>query len=126
MINNINLAQPQCGIGDADIIYEVMAEGGVTRMMAIFSDIKNAGRIGSMRSIRTYYVDIAMAYGAVAVHAGYSQQANDRIRSNGVNNIDGVTGIDYSYTRLYVCFPTKLIPDKRYSGWLAMVGYACH
>jgi hypothetical protein len=92
MINNINVAQPQCGIGDADIIYEVLAEGGITRMMAIFSHVKDAGVIGSMRSIRTYYVDIAMAYQAVAVHAGYSQQAISRIRSNGVDNICGVTG----------------------------------
>ncbi len=92
MINNYILAQPQCGISDADIVYEVLAEGGITRMMAIFSDVKNAGRIGSMRSIRTYYVDIAMAYGAVAVHAGYSEQAHSRIRSNAVNNIDGVAG----------------------------------
>lgn len=92
MINNINVAQPQCGVSDADIVYEVLAEGGITRMMAIFSHIKDAGTIGSMRSIRTYYVDIAMSYGAVAVHAGYSMQAHERITSNGVNNIDGVTG----------------------------------
>lgn len=109
MINNLNLAQPQCGISDADIIYEVMAEGGVTRMMAIFSDIKNAGRIGSMRSIRTYYVDIAMAYGAVAVHAGYSEQAHERIRSYGVNNIDGVTG-SYADKTFY------RDPDRMYNG----------
>ena len=92
MINNINVAQPQCGISQADIIYEVLAEGGITRMMAIFPNIKDVGVIGSMRSIRTYYVDIAMAYGAVAVHAGYSEQAIARIRSYGVNNICGVTG----------------------------------
>ena len=92
MINNINVAQPQCGIGNADIIYEVLAEGGITRMMAIFSNVKDAGVIGSMRSIRHYYVDIALAYGAVAVHAGYSQQAIQRIKDYGVNNICGVTG----------------------------------
>ena len=100
MINNINVAQPQCGIGNADIIYEVLAEGGITRMMAIFSDVKDAGVIGSMRSIRTYYVDIAMAYKAVAVHAGYSQQAIQRIRDYGVNNICGVTG-SYASTTFY-------------------------
>lgn len=109
MINNINVAQPQCGIGEADIIYEVLAEGGITRMMAIFSDVKNAGKIGSMRSIRTYYVDIAMAYGAVAVHAGYSPQAHERIRSYGVNNIDGVTGPTGSNT-------FYRDPDRMYNG----------
>lgn len=110
MINNINVAQPQCGIGSADIIYEVLAEGGITRMMAIFPNIEDVGVIGSMRSIRTYYVDIAMAYGAVAVHAGYSQQAYSRIKSNGVNNIDGVTG-SYATETFY------RDPDRMYNGY---------
>ena len=54
MINNIVFAQPQCGVSDADIVYEVLAEGGITRMMAIFSHIENAGVLGSIRSIRPY------------------------------------------------------------------------
>jgi hypothetical protein len=51
MINNLDKALPQCGVSQADIIYEVPAEGGVTRMMAIFSDISDVSPIGSMRSI---------------------------------------------------------------------------
>ena len=39
MINNIVYAQPQVGISNADIIYEIPAEGGITRMMAIFSHL---------------------------------------------------------------------------------------
>ena len=52
MINNISEAQPQCGVAQADIVYEILAEGGITRMLAIFSDIADAGPIGSMRSAR--------------------------------------------------------------------------
>ena len=91
MINNIVFAQPQCGVSDADIIYEVLAEGGITRMMAIFSHIDDAGVLGSIRSIRPYYVDIALAYGAVAVHSGGSVGGYDHIAELGVNNIDGGT-----------------------------------
>ena len=92
MINNIREAQPQCGVKDADIIYEVLAEGGVTRMMAIFSDIRKAEHLGSVRSIRPYYIDISLAYGAVTCHAGGSDDAYRRIRNDKIENIDGVRG----------------------------------
>lgn len=91
MINNIVYAQPQCGVGEADIVYEVLAEGGITRMMAVFSHIEDAGILGSIRSIRPYYVDIALAYGAIPVHSGYSVAAIEHIHEMGVSNIDGGT-----------------------------------
>ncbi|HBD86903.1 MAG TPA: DUF3048 domain-containing protein, partial [Clostridiales bacterium] len=62
MINNLDKALPQCGVSQADIIYEIPAEGGVTRMMAIFSDISDVEAIGSMRSIRPYYADVGLSY----------------------------------------------------------------
>jgi hypothetical protein len=62
MINNLDKALPQCGISQADIIYEIPAEGGVTRMMAIFSDISDVEAIGSMRSLRPYYADVGLSY----------------------------------------------------------------
>ncbi len=92
MINNISVAQPQCGVSQADIIYEVLAEGGITRMLAIFSDISGAGAIGSMRSARPYYLDIAMTYNAIFVHAGGSEQAYADISTYGIDNMDGVRG----------------------------------
>lgn len=92
MINNIKAALPQCGISHADIIYEVLAEGGVTRMMAIFSDIQSADNLGSIRSIRPYYIDISLGYGAVTCHAGGSDAAYSRIRNEKIENIDGVRG----------------------------------
>jgi hypothetical protein len=74
MINNIKVALPHCGVSKADIIYEVLVEG-TTRMMAIFSDISDAGALGSMRSIRPYFIELARSYDAIVVHAGGSEQA---------------------------------------------------
>ena len=99
MINNIKEAQPQCGISAADIIYEVLAEGGVTRMMAIFSDIRSAEHLGSIRSIRPYYIDISLGYGAISVHAGGSDDAYTRIRREKFDDIDGVNS--YPVTNLF-------------------------
>ena len=91
MINNIINAQPQCGVGDADIVYEVLAEGGITRMMAIFSHIEDAGVLGSIRSIRPYYIDIALAYGAISVHSGASYDGFSYLAELGMDDIDGGT-----------------------------------
>lgn len=92
MVNNLKEAQPQCGISHADVIYEVLAEGGVTRMMAIFSDIQSVEHLGSIRSIRPYYIDISLGYGAVTIHAGGSPDAYTRIKSDKIENLDGVNG----------------------------------
>ncbi len=92
MINNIAVAQPHCGVSGADVIYEVLAEADITRMLAIYSDVAGVGNIGSMRSARPYYLELALSYDAIYVHAGGSEQAYSDISSKGVNNIDGVRG----------------------------------
>ena len=98
MINNHTEALPQCGVGGADIIYEVLVEGGITRMMAVFSDIREADTLMAVRSIRPYYLDIALSYGAVICHAGGSDEAYSRISNEKLNNIDGVRGSGYGLT----------------------------
>lgn len=71
MINNIGIAQPvQTGLTKADIVYETEVEGGITRLMAVFKNIKNVDRIGSVRSARYPYVDLAMGHNAIYVHCG--------------------------------------------------------
>ncbi len=92
MLNNIKVALPQCGISKADILYEILAEGNITRFEAIFSDLNGVGTIGSMRSSRPYYIEVALSYDAIYVHAGGSDQAYSDISSKGVDNIDGVRG----------------------------------
>ena len=91
VLNNHEDAQPQCSMEHADIIFEVLAEGGITRMMAIYSDMDFADPIGPIRSIRTYYVSLAMSFDALTIHAGWSPGAQAMIRNNGIDNIDGVS-----------------------------------
>lgn len=92
MINNLDKALPQCGVSQAEIIYEVPAEGGVTRMMAIFTDISDVEKIGSLRSIRPYYADIGLSYDAIVVHAGGSEESYSELSSYKVDHLDGVLG----------------------------------
>jgi len=61
MVNNISHAQSvQAGLGDADIIFESLAEGGITRLMAVFYDVSKAGQIGTVRSARYTYAQLAL------------------------------------------------------------------
>ena len=90
MINNNHVAWPHAGLQDAYITYEILAEGGITRLMAIFKD-KDTAKIGSVRSARPYYLDYALENDAIYVHYGWSDQAKSDISSLGVDNINGLT-----------------------------------
>ncbi len=74
-INNVKVAQPvQTGVGKADIVYETEVEYGITRLVAIFQDISKLGRIGTVRSARYPFIDIAMGHNAIYVHHGQDNE----------------------------------------------------
>ena len=89
MINNNHAAWPQCGIGDAYLVYEIIAEGGITRMFALYKD-QDTAKIGSIRSARHYFIDYAEENDAIFVHWGGSPQAYTRIKNSGINDMDGM------------------------------------
>ena len=93
MINNNHVAWPHAGLQDAYITYEILAEGGITRLMAIFKD-KDTAKIGSVRSARPYYLDYALENDAIYVHYGWSDKAKSDISSLDVDNINGLTASD--------------------------------
>ena len=88
MISNSDLALPQCGIENADVIFETLAEGGISRLMGIYSDVDKIPDIGPIRSARQYYVSIARGFDAVFMHWGGSVYANDNLRLGGISNVD--------------------------------------
>lgn len=92
MFNNIKDALPQIGLGKCDIIYEVLAEGGITRLEGLIFDYASVENLGSIRSARPYYVNIARAYDAVYIHAGGSEPAYSLIASTKIDHFDGVRG----------------------------------
>lgn len=71
MVNNLAPAQAvQTGLNRADLVYEANVEGGITRLMAVFQDAGSVGQIGTVRSARYPYVDLAYALNAIYVHCG--------------------------------------------------------
>ncbi len=97
MINNNHDAWPHAGLNDSFLNYEIIAEGGITRIMAIFKD-KNPEKIGSVRSSRPYYLDYVLENDAIYVHWGGSEQAYSDINSL---NIDHIDGMNYEGTYFY-------------------------
>ncbi|MDR1541646.1 MAG: DUF3048 domain-containing protein [Clostridiales bacterium] len=90
VINNHNKALPQSGIGQAAICYEVLAEGNITRIVAIFHGA-DAQKIGPVRSARHYFIDFAFDYDCIFIHHGGSYQAYDALADWGIASLDAMT-----------------------------------
>lgn len=91
MINNLYEARKvQSGLSQAYLVYELLAEGGITRFLALFRDV-DVERIGSVRSARHYYLDYVLENDAIFVHWGWSPQAQADIGTLRLQNIHGLT-----------------------------------
>ncbi len=83
MIDNHPDAAPQTGLNDADVVYEALAEGGITRFMAIFLS-QDPGTVGPVRSARPYYLEWARPFTSLYVHCGGSWEAIDLLKEWGM------------------------------------------
>lgn len=93
MIDNQADARPQSGLDKADIVYEMEAEGGITRFLALYFR-ESAEKVGPVRSARMGFYDIATAYGIPYVHVGgnYDVLLELKNRNKRLLNIDDITG----------------------------------
>lgn len=87
MIENSPQARPQSGVFDAGIVYEAIAEGGITRFLALYQEAKPQ-LIGPVRSVRMYYVDWLAPYNSSVAHVGGSYNALREIRNGNYRDID--------------------------------------
>ncbi len=88
MIENHNKARPQSGLINAEIVYEIPVEGGITRFMALF--LHTPGILGPVRSCREYFVDRAIEVSALYVHCGGSPKGYAYISKSKINSIDEI------------------------------------
>ncbi len=90
MVDNIDAALPQTGLSLADVIYETETEGGITRLMAMYSDPEAIVGVGPVRSTRDQFCELAMAQNAIIVNIGTSIYANDLLNYFGYQTVDGM------------------------------------
>ena len=99
MIDNHKDAWPQAGLNKAYCVYEIIVEGGETRLMALFKGV-NLDEIGPVRSSRHYFLDYALENDAIYTHYGWSPQAQSDISTLKVNNINGITESTSNFWRI--------------------------
>jgi len=118
--NNVN-AQPHASLNKTYLAYEIIVEGGETRIMALFKEIdvsKEDVTVGPIRSARHYFIDYALENDAIYAHLGQSPQAESYIKSFNVADINGQiydTGKARTSTSLYWRSKAKKAPHNAYT-----------
>ena len=99
MIDNHKAALPQAGLNSAYMVYEIIVEGGESRLMALFKS-SDTDIVGPVRSSRHYFLDYALENDAIYVHYGWSPKAKSDISTLSVNNINGIYESASSFWRV--------------------------
>lgn len=110
MIENSPDARPQAGLVSADVVYEAVAEGGITRFLALFHD-DEPKYVGPIRSARPYYLDWVKPFHAGLAHVGGSPLALQLIKNNRVRDLD-----QFHNPSAYERISSRYAPHNMYSG----------
>ncbi len=114
MIENSPASRPQAGLGQASVVFEAIAEGGITRFLALFQDT-SPDDVGPIRSARPYYLHWAMGFDAGYAHVGGSPEAQANIRAWGMKDLDQFANAG-SYHRI----ATRPAPHNVYTSIAAL------
>lgn len=90
MFDNQYSARPQAGLIEADVAYEILAEGLITRYMGVFYG-SMPDHVGPIRSARPYFIQKALEFNPFYVHVGGSMQALSDIKRYKMADIDGLS-----------------------------------
>src|SRR5690625_1783912 len=88
MVSNQKQARPQSGVSKADIVFEMLTEGNITRYMAIFHST-SPDVVGPVRSAREYFFTLADSYDALYFYSGAANFVNDMISERGIEHFQG-------------------------------------
>ncbi|HZW68484.1 MAG TPA: DUF3048 domain-containing protein [Pseudogracilibacillus sp.] len=88
MVNNQTQARPQSGLHEADIVFELLAEGNITRFLALYQSTLPE-RVGPVRSAREYYVNLAEGYDALYIYHGAAKFVDKMIAERGIEHLNG-------------------------------------
>lgn len=111
MVENSMDARPQSGLHEAGVVFEAIAEGGITRFMALYQE-SQPPYIGPVRSLRPYYIDFAAPFQASIAHVGGSPEALQQVRSGGFRDID-----QFFNAGAYWRSPARIAPHNVYTSF---------
>ncbi len=98
MIENSTEARPQSGLGQAMVVFEAVAEGGITRFLALYQDTSPSS-VGPIRSARPYYIQWALGFDAGYAHVGGSPDALIDLKGWNARDLDQFANSAY-YQRI--------------------------
>lgn len=111
MYSNIYDAMPQSSISYADVVFESLVEGGITRLCCLFENQTQLEKIGPVRSCRTYYLMFAKEFEANYVHFGYSEYAEKYLKQSKFHSLDGMVYCNFYRT------DDRVAPHNAYTSW---------
>lgn len=114
MVENSPDARPQSGLSQASVIFEAIAEGGITRFLSLFQDTAPED-VGPIRSARPYYLQWAMGFDAGYAHVGGSPEALADIKAWGVKDLD-----QFANSGSYHRISTRAAPHNVYTSIAAL------
>jgi len=109
MIENSEDARPQSGLDQAGVVFEAVAEGGITRFEALFQDTQPA-YLGPVRSIRPYYIQWGMGFDAAIAHVGGSPEGLQNMKDWKVKDLD-----QFAYGGYYQRIASRAAPHNVYT-----------
>lgn len=112
VIENSPEARPQSGLSDAEIVYETVAEGGITRFLAVFQT-REPKEIGPVRSARPYFNTLANMWGAALIHSGGSKEALSELNSGVHDNLYDVN--EFFFGKYFTRDKTRTAPHNLYT-----------
>lgn len=92
MVNNVNDAMPQYGVGKADIIFEIPVESDLTRFMALYADYTTVPKVCAIRSCRSYFPALSEGFDAFYINWGSDPTIKEYIASLNLDQLDGIRG----------------------------------
>jgi hypothetical protein len=109
MIENSQDARPQSGLNHAGVIFEAVAEGGITRFLTLFQD-GEPDYVGPVRSVRPYYVQWLRGFDAAVAHVGGSAQALAMLKEPGAKDLD-----QFANSSAYWRVSSRFAPHNMYT-----------
>ncbi len=86
--NDVTASLPHAGLNNAYMVYEIIVEGGASRLMAVFKYDNLPDKIGPIRSCRHYFLDYVQEHDALYCHIGQSTQGGEALRDRGIQHIE--------------------------------------
>jgi len=120
-VENLAGARPQSGLGAADVVYEYVTEGGISRFSVIYLKPPSL-RVGPIRSARLVTIRLTQHYGAVLIYSGASTYVQQRVEQSGVPHFTETTAGTHVFRSSSRVAPHNLYTDG--AGIAALVAQA--